>query len=413
MWPHMSMILIFFVRFNRPKFPVRLGSPLKEVTGLIFLDEVILQASQSVVPSSASFTVDLYFSLPVLSGPEHYRYILCLYKASERVKSTSDADKISSAPISPTLLDFTLNGSILEQGACRFRNHDCFDITLLCYKDRSNLLRILRHETHLDLKHLVFEIIAINIAGSLSESLSSAGAIKRARMVQDPEDLRFATVSEKILKETELEFVPFEAVLSHLRGKSDDGEVELLEEVCVFDLKCPLSRTRMSRAVKFKSCRHGQCFDMFNFQQITQNLSNLRAASHASSSVNKKKANLPKLSCPVCNHVVTEEDELIIDGFFKKALEVCEDDDVSVELNLADGTFKFIKEANDDSAFESDEDGNEIVGPPIICVSKDDELIINLTDDDDEIERNAALLSYPIDKSKPIGSCPSRAITID
>lgn len=403
---------------KRPTFPVRLNYPLKEVTGLIFLDEVEV----------STFALDLNFTIP--AGLDNgTRLILCLYQSKERTFITSNSSNSQIQPVSPTLLDLTLNGSILEQGTCRFRNHDSYDITLFCYKDQVNLLRILRHETHVDLRHLVIEIVAINIAGSLSETRPG---IKRTRVnfVEDEEFL----ISNKFLRDDlQLKTIKSDLVLKQLRGNQDtcnsnSDELELLEDTLKFSLKCPISLTRISIPVRFITCNHAQCFDLTSWQQLTRSILNLR---------NQNKKNLAKINCPICFNGEKKEEELQIDGLFKKILDSSEKNDVSVELYLKDGNFKFIKE-EPDSEYSSDEDVHldhkkevdlvftnndasktnitEIISINNTIEKVDDLISISLTDSSDCEENDetmVAMLSYKIDKTKPIGSCPSRAITLD
>ena len=348
--------------------------------------------------------------------------ILCLYQSKERIFITSNSSDLQIQPVSPTLLDLTLNGSILEQGTCRFRNHDSYDITLFCYKDQLNLLRILRHETHVDLRHLIIEIVAISIAGSLSETRPG---IKRTRVnfVEDEEIL----ITNKFLREDlQLKTIKSDLVLKQLRGNQDtcnsnSDELELLEDTLKFSLKCPISLTRISTPVRFITCNHAQCFDLASWQQLTRSILNLR---------NQNKKNLAKINCPICFNGEKTEEELQIDGLFKKILESSEANDVSVELYLKDGNFKFINE-EPDSGYSSDEDAHSDHKKDVdliftnngTCKTNATEdiasntILISLTDSSDCEENDetmvATMLSYKIDKTKPIGSCPSRAITLD
>lgn len=409
---------------NRPTFPVRLNSPLKEVTGLIFLDEVDEGFKDS-------FTLDLYFTIPpsLEACGSGTKFILCIYQSNERITSLSTGLKIT--PVSPTLLDLTLNGVNLDQGSLRFRNHDSYDITLLCYKDRVNLLRILRLESHVDLNHLVLEIVAVNIAGSLSESRpqqpvnqqirtnTSTGHSSSKRIIDEDEEISF--IKDKFLKQdvsNNLKRVKFEDSLKALTNNNSD-DVTILEDKLTFSLKCPISLSRIVEPVKFKSCKHGQCFDLSNWRNMTQSILNMKISSR-SSEATRKKFNL-KVSCPICGLNLEENktETLISCGLFKKILASAEKDDVSAEVNLKTGEFTFIKE----EAFSEDE-SSESHGVEDLVVSIDNQTdpntkqeqgpeVINIIDSDDDDFDTSSLLTYKIDKSKPIGSCPSRAITID
>lgn len=378
------------------------------------------------------FTLDLFFTISskivAESNNSNVRFILSIYQSSERIKDGGgDLHTYKLNSVSPSLLDLTLNGSVLEQGNCRFRNHDSFDITLFCYKDRANLLRIIRHETHVNLNHLVLEIAAINLASSLSETRPSNVNVHNPNVLKRPreqEQLEAAneTIKGKYLKEDlVIEEITFAESLSRLQQSSENinpDEVELLENSLRFSLKCPISFTRIRQPVKFRSCRHGQCFDLSNWKEITRNLLNFRLAS-----VGKSLKYPTKISCPICGLIVEdtskEQEQLVIDGMFKKFLQSAGAEDVSVELNLKDGTFTF-QEESDDSGSDSEErvdesinDGhNERNVSPIKAVSAS-EIISIVTDSEDEDEDIRKMLTYKGDKSRPIGSCPSRAITID
>lgn len=364
--------------------------------------------------SKNSFTVDLYFAIP----PElvNHRFILCIYQSTEKITLQTTNNTVPVSTVSPTLLDLTLNGSSLEQGNCRFRNHDSYDITLMCYKDRANLLRILRHETHVNLNHLILEIVAISIAGSLSEARSGFSGVKRSRENQyENEDEEILRISEKYLREDlSISCTSFEANLESLRKANSEhknDELEILEDSVKLSLKCPISFIRIQNPVKFKSCKHGQCFDLSSWKQLTQSIIKLRIHSRDSNSNNRNKKYLVKVSCPVCGTSVEEgrEEELIVDGLFKKILEESKFNDVSVDLNLKDGTFTFTQEELED--YES-ENENSVINPSKAksAVTADSIDVISITDSDDE---TTAMLTYKADKSKPIGSCPSRAISID
>lgn len=391
---------------------MRLSTPLKEVTGLIFLDQVGEEFKNS-------FTVDLYFAIP----PElaHHRFILCIYQTAEKITTQTVNNTVPVTTVSPTLLDLTLNGSNLEQGNCRFRNHDSYDITLMCYKERANLLRILRHETHVNLRHLILEIVAVNIAGSLSESRpTGATGTKRPRDQYLDEDEEITRIREKYLREdSSIDTVSFDDSLNDLRKsiighKDDDDELEILEDTMKLSLKCPISFTRIQQPVKFKSCKHGQCFDLSSWKQLTQSILTLKISSRDTGGINRSKKCHVKVSCPVCGTSVEgdkNQEVFVIDGLFKKFLETSEPNDASVELNLTDGTFTFIKDLEDDSEFESEAEEEKLIHSCKIHEKTADGVdIISITDSDDE---TAAMLTYKADKSKPIGSCPSRAISID
>ena len=423
---------------SRPTFPVRLNFPLKEVTGMIFLDEVEEEFKNS-------FTLDLYFTIPSCldncgSGT---KFILCIYQSNERI--TARASTLNITTVSPTLLDLTLNGVSLEQGNCRFRNHDSYDITLLCCKDRANLLRILRHETHIDLNHLILEVVAVNLAGSLSESrpplisqlrtvtntgTSIHGHQGSKRFIDEDEDI--SLIKDKYLKQQDnnnnLKLVKFEDSLKLLAINNCSDEIEILEDKLTFSLKCPISFTRIIEPVKFKSCKHGQCFDLSNWRNLTQNVLNLKISSRSNES-SRKKFSL-KVSCPICglNLEENKSETFISCGLFKKFLSSAERNDASVELNIKTGDFTFIKdETESESETEADESfGIEIEVDKIgdqnndsssLLLRKNEntpkhEIIDVIDSDDDDFDTNS-LLTYKIDKSKPIGSCPSRAITIE
>ena len=393
--------------------------------------------------NETNFTIDLFFTFPsgIESNNSNMRFILIIYQTLERIKSP-DSHNINSihntAPVvctvvSPTLLDLTLNGTVLEQGNCRFRNHDSFDITLLCYKERANLLRIIRHETHLDLNHLIIEIVAINLAGSLTESRpitnTSTGGVKRTRDQINLEEVNW--IREKYLKEDLIfEEVNFQSSFSKLKRPpiKESDDVQILEDSMKFSLKCPISFIKIRKPVKFKSCKHGQCFDLSSWQQITQTILNLRL----SGPCGKSTKYTAKVTCPICGDN-TEKDKnepLIIDGMFKEFLKFAKENDSFVELSIKDGKFSFISE---ESESESDTETEKEATKKKIKImmnkmetemvsdqqNQDQESITNTnkeiicltdSDSDDEIYK---LLTYKVDKSKPIGSCPSRAITID
>lgn len=403
-----SYILILLLscalfRFSRPTFPVRLNSPLKEVTGMIFLDEVEDDRFKN------SFTLDFYFTIPLnLEHTANTRFIFCVYQKN---------DQNILMTVSPTLLDLTLNGSNLELGNCRFRNHDSYDITLFCYKDRANLMRILRHETHVDLKNLVVEVVAISIAGSLSESRPLNACVKRPHE-QICEDERISQLRDRYLKEDimlrRIDFDQSLALLRSLNAPNQADELEILEDTLSLSLKCPITFTRIRQPVKFRSCRHGQCFDLSNWKQISQNILNLRINSLTNNNSNSKKKPTAKISCPICGTSVEEDnarhEELIVDGLFEKALKMAESDDVAIKLDLKDGSFAFEKEAIDDDdeedIYDSDSDNNSNSNSN----NNDNDTtidIISISDSDEDSYR------YPIDKSKPLGSCLSRAISLD
>lgn len=375
---------------------------------MIFLEEVDAQFKNS-------FTLDFYFTIPT-ANEQHVtstnsRFILCIYQNTANVLTT----------VSPTLLDLTLNGSTLELGNSRFRNHDSYDITLFCYKDRANLLRILRHETHVDLKNLIIEVVAINIAGSLSESrgVNGTGAVKRPRD-QVSEDEQIAQIQEKYLKEDSvLKKVDFEQSLALLRSinAGNKDELEILEDTLKLSLKCPITFTRIRQPVKFRCCRHGQCFDLANWKQISQNVLNLRIATMknggGSSSVKKFTT---KVSCPICGTVVEGETvntgtELILDGLFEKALKMAESSDIAIELDLKDGSFTFEKELEESSSSSEDSDTFFNVDDTTLTPSGGggEVEVISLTDSDEDF----TVPRFPVDKSKPLGSCPSRAISLE
>ena len=386
---------------------------MKEVTGLIFLDQVGEELKNS-------FTIDLYFAIP--SDLSQQRFILCIYQTTEKITPQTTNNTIQASTASPTLLDLTLNGSSLELGSFRFRNHDSYDITLICYKDRANLLRILRPETHVDLRHLIIEIVAINIAGSLSESRptgsSSNTKLKRALDKYLNEDEGITKIKEKYLKEDLIiKLTSFEESLNSLRKTNNEHkneEIEILEDTMKLSLKCPISFTRIQKPVKFKSCKHGQCFDLSNWKQLTQSILNLRINSRETTGINRNKKCHVKVACPVCGTSVEEGgegEEFVIDGLFKNIIESSESNDISFELNLKNGTFTFIKDEYED--FDEYEDDNLDDHELIVCngeKTKDGADVISITDSDDE---TATMLTYKADKSKPVGSCPSRAITLD
>lgn len=364
--------------------------------------------------------MDLYFSIP--SDFTQQRFILCIYQTTEKITHQTPNLTISATTVPPTLLDLTLNGSNLELGTCRFRNHDCYDITLICYKDRANLLRILRHETHVDLKNLIIEVVAINIAGSLSEvrplpaSISNT-KLKRALDALDEAESSIMKIKENYLKEElVIKSTSFEESLSNLKRANNAHKsegIEILEDTIKLSLKCPITFTRIQKPVKFKSCKHGQCFDLSSWKQLTENILNLRITSR---DLSKSKKCHVKVGCPVCGTSAEElNEEFIIDGLFKKILESSESDDISVDLNLKNGTFTFIKDEGsdfddnlDDVDLDLDLDDDNIIfkGEK----TKDGAEVISITDSDDE---TMTMLTYEADKSKPIGSCPSRAITLD
>jgi hypothetical protein len=418
-----SCVCVCVFRVARPNFPVRLSSPLKEVTGLIFLDQVGEEFKNS-------FIMDLYFAIPPDLAQQ--RFILCIYQTSQKITTQTPNLTIPTSTVSPTLLDLTLNGSSLELGNCRFRNHDCYDITLICYKDRANLLRILRHETHIDLKNLIIEIVAINIAGSISEVRSTFSStttantkLKRTLDEYLSEDETIMRIREKYLKEDEnliIKSTSFEESLNSLRKANNDHkseEIEILEDTMKLSLKCPISFTRIQKPVKFKSCKHGQCFDLSSWKKLTENILNLRINSR---DLSKSKKCHVRVSCPVCGTSVEDfnDEEFIIDGLFKNILESSELNDISIDLNLKNGTFTFIKDDDDD--LDLDDDNNledlkdhEDLRDNVIFKgekTKDGVDVISIKDSDED-EETIAMLSYKADKSKPIGSCPSRAITLD
>ena len=403
-----------------------MNSPLKEITGLIFLDEVEEEFK-------TSFTLDLYFTIPASleNCGSGIKFVLCVYQSNERITTRSSLPDINT--VSPTLLDLTLNGVSLEQGNCRFRNHDSYDITLLCCKDRANLLRILRHETHIDLNHLIIEIVAVSIAGSLSESRPiginrfnlgtntnshSHGHQSSKRFIDEDEEISF--LKDKYLKQQEngndLKFIKFEDSLKSLTNNNNNSDdIEILEDKLTFSLKCPISFTRSVEPVKFKSCKPGQCFDLSNWTNLNQNILNLKISSRSNES-SRKKLNL-KVSCPICGLNLEEDrsETFISCGLFKKFLSTAERNDVSVELNIKSGEFSFIKEEDTESDWDSLE--IEPNNSSTNTITRSDESIpnheiVNIIDSDDDFDTNS-LLSYQVDKSKPIGSCPSRAIPID
>ena len=381
---HFHLSIYLFYRVARPSFPVRLSSPLKEVTGLIFLDQVGEELKNS-------FAIDLYFAIP--SDLSQQRFILCIYQTTEKITPQTTNNTIQASTASPTLLDLTLNGSSLELGSFKFRNHDSYDITLICYKDRANLLRILRPETHVDLRHLIIEIVAINIAGSLSESRptgsSSNTKLKRALDKYLNEDEGITKIKEKYLKEDLIiKLTSFEESLNSLRKTNNEHkneEIEILEDTMKLSLKCPISFTRIQKPVKFKSCKHGQCFDFSNWKQLTQNILNLRINSRETTGINRNKKCHVKVSCPVCGTSVEEGDEeFVIDGLFKNIIESSESNDISFELNLKNGTFTFIKDEYED--FDEYEDDNLDDHELIVCngeKTKDGADVISITDSDD------------------------------
>jgi hypothetical protein len=390
-----SFDLMEFV--TRPNFPVRLDFPLKEVTGLVVLDEVC---------GEAGFTLDLYFSFPA-NVVAHERFILCLYQSATRITANSSANLTS---VSPTLLDLSLNGSNLEVGNCRFRNHDCYDITLFCYKDRANLLRILRHETHVDLRHLVIEIVAVSVFGSLSVPKGP----KRARMEfsLSGEDEDMARLREKYLREDlEIEQVSRDASLKRLQEifHTDTDELEILEDTIELSLKCPISFTKIVNPVKFTSCRHGQCFDLTSWKTMTLTILNSRVGQNRSGAGGKKF--LTKVSCPICGTSLEtagdegDGDDLVGDELFRAFLKEASGNESSVKLNLKDGTFQLIKDEDED---EKDKFGGDdlVAEEDFKCAD-----VIDIAGDNEQAL--LGMLSYEVDVSKPLGSCLSRAIRID
>ena len=370
-----------------------------------------------------SFTIDLYFAIP--QELSSHRFILCIYQTTEKITSQTINNTVTPTLVSPTFLDLTLNGSSLELGNCRFKNHDCYEITLICYKERANLLRILRHESHLDLKHLILEIVAVNIAGSLTEARSQGAStittgVKRPRDQYQDEDEGIERIRNLYLKEDLIiDTISFDDSLNFLRKNNNEhknDELEILEDNLKLSLKCPISFTRIMKPVKFKSCKHGQCFDFSSWKQLTQSILNLRISSRDTSGINRTKKCHVKVSCPICGTSVEDgkKEEFIIDGLFKKILETSETNDVSVDLNLKTGLFTFIKDLDDEfDDCEQDDYHGDIIQTAVVKRNErtnDGVDIISITDSDDE---TAAMLTYKGDKSKPIGSCPSRAITLD
>jgi hypothetical protein len=112
-------------------------------------------------PDDLFYCYDLYFSLP--EDLNSRRIIVCLYQGNRRF--TNGENQVPKV-INPLLLDLTLNGSVLD-GSNRFKLYDYLDVTLLCYKDRPNLIRIINYQSHIDKKNLAFEIIAAETGTNL------------------------------------------------------------------------------------------------------------------------------------------------------------------------------------------------------------------------------------------------------
>lgn len=377
----------FLFRILKPTFPVRSDGPNREITGCIFLD-----ISRNI------YTLDLFFAIPNTLEPNS-RFILCLYQGTEDFSPSLTPQPVTM--VSPSLLDLTLNGSMLDHGS-RFRNHDCYDITLLCYKDRANLLRILRHETHIDLNHLVIEIIAINIAGSFADR--KILPVKRTCTSDLLDEMNFLALKDDAI----ISLLNKEVVLKNLQLQNQFDGVELVKNSLSLMLNCPISMTRIRRPVRFSTCKHGQCFDLTTWQALSKNILSLE--------INQpKKKNVAKVSCPVCGDLADSvKTTLVEDGLFKSFLDAAPTGGAfQVELSLSDGSFELLKIDND---YDEEDDYEDDILPKY-CEEE-----LNLTDSGTEIIDLESIeqpvyknshFTYQIDVSKPLGSCPSRAISID
>lgn len=409
----------------RPTFPLRLAAPLKWITGTIFLDQTGLTC----------FSLDLFFSTP--TDLPSVRFMLFLYQAEEPF--TVDDPPRHTIFVSPTLLDLTLNGTVLDSAA-RFRNHDWFDITLLCYRDRPNLLRILKHESHVNQANLVIEVMAVQLSGPLSAPVENhavvnthASANNRVAVNSHVAVNNHVTVNNHApahnhtIAHTPAQKRPapplddcgegrYRALtkeptalartkaLAHIRkpnsgkrkggqqkhGAGSDDEPELVSDMLAVSLQCPISMQRIVRPVRFRTCRHLQCFDLDMWQ----------ALSRKSLHLNRCGSGVARAACPVCGDPLLPETELVQDGLFVEILAQTQKTNPEasvVEVNVKTG--KFLPVAPDPSKMN--------------VMAEDDEQIKVVLVGDSDTEGDPFAVHYVADMSLPLGSCPSRAITID
>ncbi|ORM40773.1 E3 SUMO-protein ligase pli1 [Babesia sp. Xinjiang] len=114
-------------------------------------------------------------------------------------------------------------------------------------------------------------------------------------------------------------------ILELMSNQRDDDDVICIEQGQKIELNCPITLSRMELPTRGKHCRHVQCFDLYAYLQVMQNMSTLNA----------------RWKCPECQLIVKPID-LVIDGYVLQILKTVPQCTSAIELDKF-GNYKGIK----------------------------------------------------------------------
>ncbi|PSR93024.1 E3 SUMO-protein like [Actinidia chinensis var. chinensis] len=165
------------------------------------------------------------------------------------------------------------------------------------------------------------EINQISLSGCDARSFCLGVRIVRRCTIQQ--------ILNLILKEKNDE--PFEDALARVRccigggmftaNEDSDGDLEVISDCVVVNMRCPMSGSRIKTAGRFRRCAHIGCFDLETFVQINQRSR--------------------KWQCPICLKNYSLED-ITVDPYFNritKMLQDCGEDVTEIEVK-PDGSWR-------------------------------------------------------------------------
>jgi hypothetical protein len=308
--PILNRSLQLSSQFTRPAMPFGYDSQagIKPITGSVFLDAADLEF----------FGTDFYFEIPRSFEGER-KILLCLYRcgdAANGYRSNREAIRqrqvapartfplaqvCTASPmiLPPSVLDLTLNGTELD-GFFRFNRSHVFDITSVCVRNRSNRLRSNKLPASVrEVDHLVLEIIGLVPRAPLSDhfEIRNNNSVNMLQAPRAQNSLGYACLQgEPLLKDKDF-------VLNMLKPSHSD-DIVFADDSITVDLRCPISLGKIRRPVRFKHCKHPQCFDYEVFKQF------------ASAGLTKSK----DVKCPVCFTAVPRTAHLIECGLMRGIL---------------------------------------------------------------------------------------------
>ncbi|ORX92573.1 zf-MIZ-domain-containing protein [Basidiobolus meristosporus CBS 931.73] len=129
--------------------------------------------------------------------------------------------------------------------------------------------------------------------------------------------VKISTVEEIVEKIKTHKKMEKATVLEKINRSSNDADIEATSSLV--SLKCPLGYQRIQFPCRSSYCNHIQCFDGVTFLKLNERT--------------------PSWTCPICNRVLNNWNELVLDGYFEDILDKV-DADVDRVVVEVDGSWR-------------------------------------------------------------------------